>query len=607
MARAILPALLAALGYALLELAFFVPRNHLLPWAGEHVTLGLVFFALHSVPALFAVVVAGLFARAAMRSVAETLPAFAPIGLLVAIHAISHYRERVNSLPRDVAGTAVTLAILVGFAAATVLLAWAFRRRPRPGRLVADGLATVLVLVGIARVIVASPVGEAKPSTPRPETDQLAVLEPGSRVFVFGFDGATWDVLDPMIAEGKLPNLAALAVRGRTFVLETFRPTFSPVIWTSVSTGKNRFQHGIHDVVQTALPGGTRLHRSIERTAFYTKTAGVPFRILDAGHKLSLSPYHSDQVRVSSVFDAAAEAGLSVTEIEWYVSWPARPLTGVTVSDRFHLQAPDGEGIPGVVWPEALAPALRKHVVPLDEVGLDRVREFVDADDLTEAEWEAWAAERASFVEEMRLNLVRDLTTRNVAVDLLQRDASWDLFAVYFRAVDLTHHLTWRLRGKTGDPRQDPELRLLPVIERYHEFMDGIVGDVLAEVPDDAVVLMLSDHGFEDLYAHSRAPEGFAILAGGPIAPATERGRFDVYDVAPTVAALLGLPVADDLEAGPRTDLFDPTYRRAHPVRSVSTWDRADRTGGEPGLETPDDAALREAEVERLRALGYIQ
>ncbi len=48
------------------------------------------------------------------------------------------------------------------------------------------------------------------------------------------------------------------------------------------------------------------------------------------------------------------------------------------------------------------------------------------------------------------------------------------------------------------------------MIRRYHEFMDGIVGDILAGVPEDAVILMLSDHGFEDRFAHSQAPDGFA-------------------------------------------------------------------------------------------------
>ena len=126
---------------------------------------------------------------------------------------------------------------------------------------------------------------------------------------------------------------------------------------------------------------------------------------------------------------------------------------------------------------------------------------------------------------------------------------------------------------------------------------------------------MLSDHGFEDRYQHARAPDGFAILAGPPIlcgdqvAPAASergpvRGAIGVYEVAPTVAALLGLPVAEDLVAGPRLDLLDPEFVREHPVRTVSTWERE---GRETAPRAADDRAIEEAELERLRALGYIQ
>ena len=114
---------------------------------------------------------------------------------------------------------------------------------------------------------------------------------------------------------------------------------------------------------------------------------------------------------------------------------------------------------------------------------------------------------------------------------------------------------------------------------------------------------MLSDHGFEDRFAHSQAPDGFAVLAGGSIVPSRDRGRMGIYDVAPTVAALLGLPVAQDLDGVPRTDLLDPGFLAAHPVRAVSTWEREGREQAEAG----SDAVVDQAEIERLRALGYIQ
>jgi hypothetical protein len=287
------------------------------------------------------------------------------------------------------------------------------------------------------------------------------------------------------------------------------------------------------------------------------------------------------------------------------VSHPARPLSGVCVSDRFHLQ---GKNMPldGATYPPALDSLLAPQIVRGDDVPVDRVLQFVDTTGLDADGAAAWAKKHPRFVTEMQLNLARDLTTRNVAVELLHRDADWKLFGVYFRAVDLSHHLTWRLRRETGDISRDPDLRMKTVIPRYYAMMDSIVGEVIAAVPLDAVILVMSDHGFEDKYAHSRAPDGFAILAGGATVPSPGRGRLSIYDVAPTVAALLGLPVAQDLDGHVRTDLVTPALLASFPPRAISTWEREDRPQATAkGSDEPDGAV--DSEVERLRALGYIR
>ena len=590
---ALLPGLLAAAGYALLELAFFAPRNLLLPWSPEHGGILGLFFLLHAIVALAALGAAAVLTRFAARPLAGTLPFFAPLAALVAIHAVSHYRERMNALPRDLTGTLVTLGIVALAVALAFALARASRDSGRARRL-ATVLSVIPVVFGIGKMIIAEPVGVETASAPRHQDDRLRARETGQRVLVFGFDGATWDVVDPLIAAGRMPNLAALAARGRTLDLESIRPTFSPVIWTSVATGKDRFAHGIHDVVQTRLPGGTLLRRSIPRTAFYTKTVGVACRALNARHFFDRVPYRSHQVRATSVFEAASEAGLSTSLVEWYVTWPARSLTGVNVSDRFHLAR---DGFEGIVSPTALGDALADHIVTSADVPVEDVLALADLEGLDAAETAAWQEENGYFVSEMRYNLARDLTTRNVAVDLLSRDEEWRLFGVYFRSVDLSHHLTWSERKNDGS-------RLRTAVDRYHEVMDGVVGEVLANVPDEAVVLLLSDHGFEDRYAHSRAPTGIAIVAGGPTVVSPDRGRIGVYDVAPTVAALVGLPVANDLAGEARLDLFDPAFSAAHPPASISTWER-DRPDDEATVV--EDESVEAAELERLRALGYIQ
>ena len=596
-------AAVGAFGYALLELAFFASRNQLLPWRPQHATLGAVFFAMHLAVALTGLVVAKVLTRIVRRQ-NDPIVTFAPLATLLAVHGASFFRERFYALPRDVGGTLGTLALAILPFAAARLVVWLLRNRPQTAHRVALGGAALVAAVGAIQIATARAPQAASRVLSRAASHQLQPQDTGQRVFVFGFDGATWTVLDPMLAAGRLPNLAALIARGRTFRVKTIRPTFSPVIWTSVATGKDDSLHGVHDVVQTVLPGGVRLPRSILRTSFYTKTTGVVFRALDRRRRLRLVPYQSDQVQATSVFEAASEAGLSASEIEWYVTYPARALSGVCVSDRFHLQKIDAP-FAAATSPAGLNTSILPLLVTKDDVPVEQALAMVDMTGLDAAAAHDWAQKHQRVVDEIRLNLARDLTTLNVAVDLLQRDQSWKLFAVYFRAVDLSHHVAWKLRDREGDLDRDSELRLKPLIERYYEFMDGVVGKVLANVPPEAVVLMLSDHGFEDKFAHSRAPDGFAVLAGGATVPSAARDSLSIYDAAPTIAQLLGLPVAQDLEKRPREDLLDPAFVARFPPKEVSTWEREGRPAATS--EAAEPAGALDAEVERLRALGYIR
>jgi hypothetical protein len=600
-------ALVAAAGYALLELACFLPRGHLLPWRAEYLGVAGMFFGLHAAVAVGVSIVVLVLCRGPLGIIASTLPLFAAPAALLAVHAVTRYRESFNPRPRDLRGTLVTLAILAFFAAAAFALAFAFRRGVRWGRRVAMLCVLAILAVGAIRAGTMKPVGEARADVPaRAETDRLVAHDTGQRVFVLGLDGLAWEVVDPMVAAGRLPNLARVMERGRAFDLETILPTYSPVIWTSIATGKDRFQHGVHDHVRTTLPNGTKLRKSIERTPFLTKTVGIFFRQLYKRGLLTLTPYHSDEVDATSVFAVAAEAGLAPDLIEWYVTWPAWAEGGVVVSDRFHLQRRGEPSLAGAVYPPELAPELAEKIWNAADVPDAEVRGLFELEDLSAQDAARWVEKHGSVVDEMRFNLARDFTTRDVALALLARDPDWHLFAVYFRAVDASHHLAWKYRNAPGDPQQDPDLRLRTVVERYHEIMDAYVGQILAEVPEEAALFVLSDHGFEDVYAHSRAPAGFAVVAGGVFAPSSQRGRLHVYDIAPTIAVLLGLPVAEDLVVGPRTDLLAAEFLAQHPVRTVATWERV---GARPAvLSEPLEApGLAETEIERLRALGYIQ
>ena len=54
------------------------------------------------------------------------------------------------------------------------------------------------------------------------------------RIVVLGFDGMDPTLTEKYMAEGKLPNLAALAKEGTYCHLSTTNPAESPVSWASV-------------------------------------------------------------------------------------------------------------------------------------------------------------------------------------------------------------------------------------------------------------------------------------------------------------------------------------------------------------------------------------
>ena len=69
----------------------------------------------------------------------------------------------------------------------------------------------------------------------------------GYKVALIGLDGADWELIDPLIARGRLPHLARLKAGGAWGPLRSMDPMLSPLLWTTVATGKPPEQHGIID------------------------------------------------------------------------------------------------------------------------------------------------------------------------------------------------------------------------------------------------------------------------------------------------------------------------------------------------------------------------
>ena len=84
-------------------------------------------------------------------------------------------------------------------------------------------------------------------TAPWPESPQAprSTAAPPRKWIVMGWDGASWDVILPLVAAGRLPHLAGLMREGSYGRLLTARPTQSAVLWTSIATGVRPPRHGV--------------------------------------------------------------------------------------------------------------------------------------------------------------------------------------------------------------------------------------------------------------------------------------------------------------------------------------------------------------------------
>ena len=74
-----------------------------------------------------------------------------------------------------------------------------------------------------------------------------------NRVLLIGWDAADWKVIRPLLEAGQMPNLARLMAEGVHGNLATIYPALSPMLWTSIATGKRAYKHGIHGFTEPFL------------------------------------------------------------------------------------------------------------------------------------------------------------------------------------------------------------------------------------------------------------------------------------------------------------------------------------------------------------------
>lgn len=406
--------------------------------------------------------------------------------------------------------------------------------------------------------------------------------EPRLHVTVLGIDGATWRVIDPLLARGELPNLRHLIEAGVRAPLRSERPLISPAIWTTIATGVSRDQHGIRRFVKR----GIGLVSARDR-------------------------------QVPALWTLASRAGLRSAVVGWWATYPAESIEGAIVSERALKTREEDLRLRfqhGLRAPELARLTHPPEVLEMLAATLFRMPDRAEGE--SDDDW---------LLKRVRAEDAASLAT---LAGLRHRMGPFDLELVLVRGVDPVSHTFWR----HYEPAAAAYAELPPLTERetarygsaiedHYRFVDGLLGDLPARAAEDRVILVLSDHGFSAhletlprgtaLTGHHKdaeALDGVFIAAGGPVRAGGGRATgVSIYDVAPTILHLLGLQVAPSLSGSVLTEIFEPEWVAAHPVRHGEAYPGPPvdlpEDVQEGGRDSGVDARLRD----ELRALGYIE
>ena len=406
--------------------------------------------------------------------------------------------------------------------------------------------------------------------------DEVAEDPEAHKLVVIGLDSADWRLLKPMADEGRLPNLAAFREESSYGRMKTFFPLEkSPLLWASIATGVRPDVHGVKNFVK----GDDQ------------------------------QPVRGSSWFAPAIWDIAGAAGLSTCLVGMWTTYPARPINGVMVSDYLPYGAERERPLADLVYPEELTEkvvALRVDPASLTEDDLAR---FIDRADLARAEQEF-----PRQMQSLREIFAADLGYLAVNRMLAQQD-TFDLFFFYMRGTDMISHRFYKyLRPENARIRMRPgEVEIFAhVVERYYEWADEVVGEVLGWFPPQRQAVILSDHGFYG--PHKSGDKGTAehsewgiFLVRSPLyQPGYRFDHLELLDICPTFLALMGLPPALDMPGVILTDgLTGPGKKRVKKLEKnrVSSY-LSLRPAAGPAGEV--DEEVNEEIRKQLRSLGYI-
>ncbi|MBP7951298.1 MAG: alkaline phosphatase family protein [Verrucomicrobiales bacterium] len=406
------------------------------------------------------------------------------------------------------------------------------------------------------------------------------------RVLLIGWDAADWQHLQPLLEAGRMPTLGGLMRRGAWGNLATLQPMVSPMLWTSIATGKTADQHGVLGFVEGRSEGrGCRPWSCLSRTS-------------------------------KSVWNILQQNGWRCHQVGWWASHPAEPVNGVAVSNLFLETRRVGRDRwvvpPGAVHPKTWEARLAPMRFFPDELDSEHLLPFVP---------------RAGEIDQRKdrrlvslAGVISDCVTIQAVATTLLEEAPWDFAAVYFDGIDHLCHGFMPFHPPRLAHVSESDFDLYrEVVAGAYRFHDMMLERLLQLAGPDTLVVLCSDHGFlsgpNRPHCNPNDPAGptlwhrdmgLLVLAGPEIRQESRIFGASLLDITPTILTWCGLPCGADMPGKPLLEVLGETV----PPARIPTWEDVP---GDDGRHPPgtvwqdDDTGGGDILTKQFAALGYVE
>jgi predicted AlkP superfamily phosphohydrolase/phosphomutase/tetratricopeptide (TPR) repeat protein len=399
------------------------------------------------------------------------------------------------------------------------------------------------------------------------------------KVLVIGWDAADWKVINPLMDAGLMPTLNSLVNKSVIGNLATLDPPLSPMLWTSIATGKRPYKHGIHGFVEKAEDGKTMR----------------PITIRDR--------------KCKAIWNILSENNYKTHVIGWWPSHPAENINGISISN-YYQRATSPVNEPWTMWPGTVSPDEKSTMfaqmrIHPSEITINHIGAFIPSPGKIE--------EKDMPTIESLCKIIADNSTIHAAATYILEYEEWDFLAVYYDGIDHFNHGFMKFHPPRQEFINERDYELYKdIVAAGYRFHDMMLKRLLQLAGDECTVLLVSDHGFHP--DHQRREYISRELAG----PAAEHSQYGIFcmrgvgikkdeivygasllDVTPTLLTLLDLPVGEDMDGKSLTAIFE---KEIIPY-FIPSWEENGYKTSFPPVNTETDERV----IKQLVDLGYIE